>query len=259
MQRKIFTATVLGSLAVLAGCNQPTDQQRMWLAEGERAYKQQHYEQAVQQLSQFVNAAPQRPEVGRALYVRALAQAHQNERSQARSDLERCVRSTDDPDVRWRAYAVLGTLDYEDGQWATAGRVYAAAIADAPREPPTDVMLFRLGVCCERSGRWDDARGPYQRLLVEYPESKLRDSAQRRLDINADHFAIQCGLFSSSENAENMMHDLERNGMVPRIRRETRNRAIYHVVLVGRYGSYEEALRDLARVKGYVPKAVIWP
>ena len=259
MLRTMLTAFALAGLIALAGCNQPTDQQRLWLAEGERAYQQRQYDRAVQQLSLFVNDAPERPEVGRALYVRALAHAHSGQRTRSRSDLTRCVNSSQDPTVRWRAHAVLGTLDYEDSQWDSAARSYAAAVADAPRRPPTDVLLFRLGVCYERSGRWDVARGAYQRLLVEHPASSFRAAARRRLDIRADHFAIQCGVFADRRNADRLVLDLQRQGMAPRVRREPRNRIMMHIVLVGRYVTYEEAVRDLARVKGYVPKAVIWP
>ena len=70
----------------------------------------------IRQLTQFIDQAADQPEVGRALYVRALAYAHSDQRLRSRSDLVRCVGSAKEDDLRWRSYTVLGTLDYEDGQ-----------------------------------------------------------------------------------------------------------------------------------------------
>ena len=114
-------------------------------------------------------------------------------------------------------------------------------------------------MCLERSGRWAEARAPYQRIVDQFPARGLAAAAQRRLQINADHFAVQCGVFSQRKNAESLMIDLERQGLAARIRQEPRRGVPMHVVLVGHYATYEQALQELARVKGYVPKAVLWP
>jgi len=244
---------------MLAGCQGLTAEHRRWLAEGERAYQQRQYEQAIGQLSQFIPAASGRPEAARALYVRGMAYARSNQRIQARSDLSRCLEQTQDADLRWRAYAVLGTLDYEDGQWSAAARAYSSAAQIAPPAPPTDTILFRLGVCQERCRRWAAAREPYERLMRDFPTSAWADAARRRLAIKADHFAVQCGVFAAQENAERLAADLKRQGLSPYIQREQRGQSRVYVVLVGRYDGYEEALSALAEIKGYVADAVLWP
>ena len=259
MNAKLCFILLVLPTSLLLGCNGLTEQQRLWLAEGERAYQAERYDQAVQHLTRFVNAAGDRPELGRALYTRSLAHARSGRRTEARSDLVGCVNTAADRDVRWRAFTVLGTLDFEDRQWDTASRAYAAAAEIAPRVPPTDTVLFRLGLCHERTGRWAAARAPYQRIVKEFPASSVAAAARRRLQINATHFAAQCGVFGDKKNADYLVTQLERDGLDAWVRMEPRNGVPMHVVLVGRHSNYDESLRELARVKGYVPKAVLWP
>ena len=259
MRANPFTIVALIGLLCSMGCQGLTEQQRAWLDAGEQAYRQRKYSHAIEQLTRFVSEVPNRPETQRAVYVRGLARVRSQQRLAARTDLSHCAQTSRDSDLRWRAYAVLGTIDYEDRQWATAGRAYAAAAEIAPKVPPTDVILFRLGVCHERCGRWSDSLAPYRRIVAQFPASSVRAAAQRRLQIKADHFAVQCGVFSSEDNAVRLVNKLRQEGLRARVRTEPRGGVRMKVVLVGRFTRYDDALRELSRVKGYEPKAVLWP
>jgi tetratricopeptide (TPR) repeat protein len=258
MRTALFTVVGLAGLVAAAGCH-GLSEQRQWLAEGEEAYRQQQYSQAVQRLTLVADAAADRPEGQRALYVRALARLKGGQRLAARADLTTCLETASDPEIRWRGFTTLGTIDYEDGQWGSAARSYSVASDAAPHGPPTDVILYRCGLCCERSGHWAEARRPYQRIVSEFPSSNLASAAARRLRLNADCFAVQCGVFSQGQNAERLVSDLRREGLSAYVRPEPRAEGNVQVVLVGRLARYDEALRELARVKGYVPGAVLWP
>jgi tetratricopeptide (TPR) repeat protein len=267
MLRARLWLIVLLAGAVQTGCNGVQTEPRTYLAQAEAAYKSRQYGQAVSLLTRCISAKPDSALLARAHYVRALALARSGQRDRARADLERCLKIATDNDIRWRAYTVLGTLNFEDGDWDGAGRAYGAAIDIGPQAPPMDVLLFRLGQCYERVGRWMQARRPYQRILEEYPQSSLVPQARRRLALGADHFAVQCGVFSDRRNAQALCEELRRAGFSPQIRTETRSgrygesaaAGTVYVVLVGEFATYEEAERELARVKGYVPAAVIWP
>jgi len=261
---------VLFAAALHTGCNAVQTEPRTYLAQAEAAYKSRQYGQAVSLLTRCISAKPESAVLARAYYVRAMALARSGQRDRARADLEHCLRIATDNDIRWRAHTVLGTLNFEDGDWDGAGRAYGAAIDIGPQAPPMDVLLFRLGQCYERVGRWVQARRPYQRILEEYPQSSLVPQARRRLALAADHFAVQCGVFSDRRNAQALCEELRRAGFSPQIRTEARAgrygdapssvaSGLMYVVLVGEFATYEEAERELARVKGYVAAAVIWP
>ncbi len=246
-------------LALLVGCNGLNEPQRTCLADGERAYAQRQYRTAIDRLTVFLNRAGNRPEAARALYVRGMSQALAGGRPQAYSDLEQAVRQGADPQVAWRASAVLGILHFEDEHWAAAAQALAYAVSKMPAAPPMDALLFRLGLCYERTGRWSEALAPYRRILSAFPQAAYAARADRRVQLRADHFSIQAGVFSQQAGAEGVAEDLRRGNLPASVQRESRGGQYYYVVLVGRYNSYEQAKSALAQVLGYVPSAVLWP
>ena len=253
---QLTIVVVLAGLG-LTGCQGLNDQQRAWLTHGEQAYAEGRYPVAISELTRFVNAVPDRPETHRALYVRGLAHVRSQQRLDARKpDLSRCAETSTDTDIRWRAYAVLGTIDYEDRQWASAARAYAAAAEIAPRVSPTDVILFRLGVLPGAERAMGERFGAISADCGGFRHQRWpRAAAQRRLQIKADYFAVQCGVFSSEDNAARVVSDLQRDGLSAYVRDEPRGGVRMKIVLVGHFERYEEALQELSRVKGYVPEA----
>lgn len=259
MRRVCATIALAAGVLVLAGCSGLTEQQRAWLAEGRQAFEQQRYTRAVQQLSRFLDEVAGKPETTEALYVRAMSHAKSGQRAQAYNDLQRCVATSTNPDVAWRAQVVLGTLSFEDERWDAAGQAYGAAAKTMPPVPPMDAVLFRIGQCYERTGRWTEAQGSYRALVDHFPVGVNAAAARRRIQLNADHFAVQCGVFSRRENADRLRMDLKANGLEAYVRQEPRDQRTMYVVLVGRHASYGEARQQLAAVRVHVRDAVLWP
>jgi tetratricopeptide (TPR) repeat protein len=256
--RRLILLSVTGCLLLACGC-EPSMTYRDWLMQGEQACTEKKYDEAIRHLTQYINAAGGSPEAARAHYLRGVALAELSRRQDARQDLQRAAAFPGQADVCWRANSVLGTLDYEDGRWAEAAKYYEAVAEIAPQEPPKDLFLFRLGACYERMGRWENARRVFRRIVDEFPQSSVVSDAVRRTQINADHFSVQCGVFSSIKNAEGLVKQLQQAGFSPTVQREPRGGVLVYVVRVGRFNNYEMAIQELARVKGYVPTAVLWP
>jgi tetratricopeptide (TPR) repeat protein len=257
---KATPSVIFGMLLLAAGCAGLTPEQRTWMADGEQAYEAQRYTDAVDRLTLVIDAVgPQRPEYARALYIRGMCRAQAGDRSGAYTDLRQCVANAAAGDVVWRAYVVLGTLHFEDGKWADAMVAYRAASDRMPRQPPKDTVLFRLGLCYERLGKWRNARTAYAVLAEELPGGTFEAEARRKLNRNAEHFSIQAGVFSVGSNAEAHVSSLRQRNLPAYVRREVHNRVPRHVVLVGQYASYDEAVRQLGRVRQLAPDAVLWP
>lgn len=254
------------ALMVAGGCGGLTSQQLQLLTEGRQAYNQEQFATAAARLSELLEQArPQlqqdKPprELAQALYLRGSCYARLGRRAQALADLRRCVEMGTDADATWRALVVIGTLHYEDGRWEEAQRELAQAVERMPAGPTMQVVLYRQGVCLERVGRWSEARRVFQRLVERFPTGGNVEAARRRLKLNASGYAIQCGVFAQLQNADNLMADLRRKGWETRILREMREGRTLHVVLVGHYPTYEEALRQLEQVRKIQPQAVLWP
>lgn len=259
MDARTRTSIALVTLAAMTGCHEMTARQRMWLVDGERAFTQENYTLAADQLGRFLGEVEQGPEVSRALYVRGMANAKLGRRAQAYADLARAVQVCHDPETFWRASAVLGVMQFEDADWAAAARSLGRAVDRMPTRAPQDRLLFQRGQAQERSGQWSAAQETYRRIVSLFPSGPYADDAERRLQLDADHFAVQAGVFTKRDGAEQLAAQLAGADFPACVRRELRKGAEYHVVLVGRYATYVPALQMLRRVRGYIPDAVLWP
>jgi septal ring-binding cell division protein DamX len=259
MNTRLKLWILLAVLVGLGGCTALTNEQRSMLLNGERAFRDRQYEHAAQTLSAFLGQVNNRPEVARALYTRGMARAMLGQRAWAYSDLQLAARQTGDPELTWQPQAALGIMYFEDDNWAAAAQSLADAVQRMPAMQPKDALLFRLGMCHERTGRWSAAQTPYRRIVSEFPGGSYAAAAQRRLQLNADHFAVQCGVFSHIDNANQLLANLKQHGLRPQVRPEDRKGTSCYVVLEGRYASYSEANQALSRVRTWVPDAVLWP
>lgn len=246
--------------AAVGGCaDRLTAEQRLWLTRGQEYYEREDYAGAIQTLSRFLAQVSTGPEVAQALYVRGLSNAQAGRRPQAHADLRRCLAVAADPETTWRAHVALGTLHFEDEQWARAAEHYGAAQRLMPPAAPKDAVLFRLGLCCERTGRWRQALEYYGKIAGMFAGGNYAEAARRRLLLRADHFAAQCGAFRLADNAEALCANLRKRGLPAYVRQEPRGRSRLYIVLVGRYQSYAEARRQLSVVRQHVPDAILWP
>lgn len=247
------------ALAAAAGCQGPEKRDYpTLLAEGERAFESRRYADADRILTQVANQADAADLRARALYVRGMTRAAAGNRLGGYADLRLAVDRGDE-DVKWRAMGVFGVMQFEDKNWAAAERALATATSRMPVGPPMDAYLFRLGLTRERLGKWNDALKAYEQIQRNMPDGQYGAMARRRLQIRPDHFAVQCGVFQQTASAERQAADLRRKGFDANVRREDRGGQSYYVVVVGRFGSYDDAVQSLRRVKGYVADAVLWP
>lgn len=232
----------------------------MWLTQGQQFYEKEQYSRAIEQFSRFLGEVREGPEVAQALYLRGISNAQLGHRGQAYADLRGCTVTRTNVEAVWRAYVVLSTLLFEDRQWTQAGENLRAAAERMPGIPPKDAVLYRLGLCHERSGRWQDAAECFARVATDFPASTYAEPARRRVQLRTSYYAIQCGAFREESNARRQRADLKQEGLDTYIREEIRGRTPMYVVLTGRYASYEQAQSYLAMVKEqFVADAVLWP
>jgi tetratricopeptide (TPR) repeat protein len=257
----LAAGSVAGLFALLTGCTQGlTRQQQLWLADGKRHFERKAYRRSIESLTRFLNEVRDQPEIGEASYIRGMSYAQAGDRPAAYADLGRAAAMKTQSDTVWRASVVLGTLYFEDRHWNEAARHFHEALVRMPPEKPRDAVLYRMGLCQERMGRWSAARPYYSELLAKFPRSGFADGARRRLRQNAQNFAVQCGAFRTRAFAERRNAELRQKGLETYIQEVVRGKTPLYVVLAGRYTSYDEAVAAQRAIKrDFVPDAVLWP
>ncbi|MBL8880613.1 MAG: SPOR domain-containing protein [Phycisphaerales bacterium] len=229
------------------------------LAAARQAYDRGDFATSMQLLGHYLESADHSQNTEEAMYLRGLSAAKSGKRQQAYADLRRCADAARGSDVRWRASLALGVMYFEDNQWSDAGRAYFTAISTMPERPPMDFALWRLGQCYERTGRWSSATAPYTQLVRKFPASELTPRAKRRIELRPTFFAVRCGAFGNAQNAQRMAADLRQQGFGASVRTETTGGKPLHIVLVGKFDTYESAMQQVAAVRSAAPDAVIWP
>ncbi len=261
-------------LLVGGGCQSLTPQELDWLDGARADFEAKRYERTVEQLALFIDRVENAPELADAYYLRGIASAKLRRRRDAYDDLNAAIRSYPNPEVQWKARVTLGVMLFEDRRWSDASIVLRDALDRMPRRRkanplgmgetgsrrnPTPYVLYLQGLSLERSGAWSEALVPFERITRDFPNSPQSETARLRLRVRPTHFAVQCGVFGRANNADQRLTELQRAGFRPYLKQEPRGRKLVNVVLVGQYRDYQQALRELARVKGFVPDAVLWP
>jgi tetratricopeptide (TPR) repeat protein len=257
MQRlKISIITLLGTL-MLGGCMMVSPQLADGIREGQSQYSKGNYFGAERLLTSAISSDPRSPAVAEAYYVRGLTRLKLNRRSLAEQDLQRALRLANRDDLKANVHVCLATLAFEDENWDIAYVHYKAAEGNLTDLSPSDWILFRLACSAQRSGRWDEGKRYFARILREYPDSETAKSARRML--NCEYFTIQTGAYSTPSGASVQVMRLRQVKLPVRTEVININNRSLQGVFVGRYKDYYQATKGLNMVKRVIPDARIVP
>lgn len=257
MQRFILMALTI-SLGLLAGCSNVNKKMAEGIREGQRQYSRGNFLGAERVLTGAVSVEPENPAVAEAYYIRGLARLKLMRHSVAEQDFQRALRLTDREDLRGNAHVCLGSIAWEDEEWDTAYQHYRLAADSLTLLSPSDWILFRLASSAQRSGRWEEGRKYFARILREYPDSETTRAARKNLSYW--YFTIQLGAFSTPQAAFARVAELKRYGLKTKVYPMTApdGRALKGVFL-GRYNDYYQATKGLIKVRRIVSEARIVP
>ncbi len=257
MQRFILTVLTI-MLGFLAGCSNINQKMADGIREGQRQYSRGNFLGAERILTGAISTEPDNPAVAEAYYIRGLARLKLLRHSVAEQDFQRALRLTDREDLRANAHVCLGSIAWEDEAWDTAFQHYRLAADNLTLLSPSDWILFRLASSAQRSGRWEEGRKFYARILREYPDSETVRTARKNL--NYWYFTIQLGAFATPQGAYARVAELKRYGLTPKVYpMETADGRSLKGVFIGRYNDYYQATKGLLKVKKVVQEARIVP
>jgi len=110
----------------------------------------------------------------------------------------------------------------------------------------SDELLFRVGVTCLRLGMTEEGRRHLGQLLKDHPESTEAAEAKERLALKAMH--LQIARCPNEVTADRRASDARARGLQAEVIRSAAAPG-ERLVVVGRFTRFEDALRELARIR----------
>ncbi len=239
----------LAAMLVVGGCGGAAPRQgRRLLAESQNSLVLGDYTNTIKKADRFLREYGGTREAGRAYYLRGKAKLSLGKIIAAKSDLREAVDRSGNGDVRSNAGMALGQLAFDSGQMVLAEELYREAIKDIEvGKPPGDHAHYRLGCVLQRRGLWRKAELEFRRVVEYFANTELARRSSRR--VNATAWTVQAGAFSSEPRAVAMLKKLRAGGLAPEVRAVLGKSGPLFIVVVNRYGTYQQAARALWSVK----------
>ncbi|MBN1344941.1 MAG: tetratricopeptide repeat protein [Phycisphaerae bacterium] len=249
LARKNIQIVAVLLVSLVAGCGQLTPEARQQLADGAHQYELAKYGEASTTLTRFIDQNADAPEAGEAQYIRGLCELKLRRRTEAQRDFEAAVSKTPRAEVKTRSQAALAVMAYDDGNWDRAIRYYQEAIPWLSDVREYDDHLLRFALCQQRMGNWEQSAHLLARILHEYPKGSAAKTAKYLLGWNRPYFTIQCHALSDAQNAAKEVARLRSLGLLADQQLDTRDGRALYLIQVGKFPTYDEALRELQRIR----------
>lgn len=192
-----------------------------------------------------------------AYYLRGMARYRMKQYEPAERDLAEVARRSDENSLRVRAMDALGELAYLQGEMTrSAGFLKDVLRQTPPGEKPGDHAHFRLGCIRQRQGRWEEADLHFHKLMYQFSDSSLAESARQR--VGARKWTIQVGAYEEHETAQQQIPRYQIHNMpTPRIEPVLRDGRLVFLLQVGRWDEFSPAAESLGSVRTLEPEAFV--
>jgi tetratricopeptide (TPR) repeat protein len=242
---------------------------RAELNAGYQSLQQRDYNAAMTAAEKFLRAHPTGgPGTAEALYLqgrvyeqRATSGEHAGADAQSKMDLQsaraayvKALTMPSEPRLTGLIHAGVANVAYFQDDYTTAMSEWAAAFPDLSDPDAKAWSLYRIGICQQRLGRFDQADRTFISVRQQFPTSVPAGRASQH--IGAKGFYVQVGAFTDVANADRIAASLQSQGF----------HAVRDVgsagqteVRVGPTPSYSEAKQLQSRLASAYPGAAIEP
>jgi cell division septation protein DedD len=279
----------MGWIACVAGCQQlpPEAIQQIEQARGE--LQRRNYAKCEAILNPVIASNQTNDGIAEALYMRGQCRLMKDQRRMGVHDLTTAQHIAREKRLRAWIEVQLGNVAFDDGSYPQARELYESALPVLPDTPPTDQVMHQLAMACERTGDRAESARVIGDLAQKFPtstyasgnrgrkstapsttapryRSNVRPTGMTTLTATSPmpprtslngRFEIQCGAYARIEHAHQAAARLRQQGINALAIPEARGAGAKHVVRVGKYDTYREASRMLARVRQFHTDAFI--
>lgn len=253
-----------------AGCSSgPTPNDRAKLHAGYQSLNQRDYDAAMTAAEQFLRTHPAgSPGSAEALYLqgrvyeqRATSAERTGDDQRSRMDLQsaraayvKALTVPAEPRLVALIHSGVANVAYFQDDYGTAMNEWAVAFPDLAEPEAKAWALYRIGICQQRLGRFDQADHTFISVRQQFPKATPAERAS--LHLGARAFYVQVGAFSDVKNADRIAASLSSQGFHAARAVGTSGQ---NEVRVGPANTYAEAKQLQARLLGTYPTATIEP
>jgi tetratricopeptide (TPR) repeat protein len=267
-QYSIRFFTLIMTALLLAGCNslprQQKIQQKQTLEAAFAALNTRNYPQASARADEYLRVDSRSREAAEAFYVKgrasegiALGQPPREARAQflaARDAYHSALRLGPSQPLDSRIRAGLANVSYWMDDYGTALEEWKRAYAGLEDADTRAFTLYRIGLCQQRLGRFEDADRSFERVQQEFAASEAAQRAREHQ--GARNFTLQLATFNNASAADAAVAKLKRDVQQPSTTKDARGNT---VVMIGPIASYPQASALKDRYAVQFPYAVVVP
>jgi tetratricopeptide (TPR) repeat protein len=193
---------------------------------------------------------------GRAVEARPKSSVAQvtTDLAEARSDYEKALaENPTEPDLSQVRSALANVAFFQD-DYLTAKGNWGAVSASAMDTDSRAWVLYRVGLCQQRLGRFDEADRTFQRVQRSYPDTEQAKRAEEHIGVRS--FAVQVATMSQKSTADKLVDMLAKQGLKAAVTPDSKGR---FVVSIPNLNSYSLAKQVRTQVAADYPDAMINP
>lgn len=261
---------ILLAAMLVAGCaSTKSAEDKKTLQAGYDALAAKDYDAAMARASEFIannpNGGPGTPE---ALYLQGRVSEHRAEtadaaghQAEAHSDLqdarstyEHALTLNPPPKMAALLHAGVANVAYFEEDYFTAMREWAAAYPGLTQPEARAWVKYRLGLCQQRLGRFDEADRSFADVRRDFPHSEPAQRAAAHEGVKG--FYVALGSWADPKAADAVVAGLRKQGFAAEHATLPDGR---HSVRVGPVNNYDQAKTLRTRLLGAYPAATIEP
>jgi outer membrane protein assembly factor BamD (BamD/ComL family) len=252
----------------MRGCSSRADRlSQGQLGQGYDALAQRQYSQAIAAADAYLSTAGTGDKgVAEALYLKGRAIEQQlvdqptpaaqvqAQWQQARVLYVQALEQKPSPELEALIRAGIANVAFYQDDFQTALEQWNAASAGLKQPDAQEWVLYRMGQCQQRTGRFEEADRTYAAVQERYPGGQAAAKAKERQGARA--FYVQLATFSSPASADRASAELKRQGIQPQRISDAQGR---QVIRVGPLPTYAQAKAVKQRQAATYPDALIIP
>ena len=265
--RATITGSIFLTALIVGGCTPPAKNPKAGPAPLQRAnaaLAAKDYPAVItaadEQIASPENTAKSRAQAfylkGRAVESRpkAVPSAANADLAAARALYEQALAQKPPEPEESKIRSALANVAYFQDDFTTALGNWNAATKNLPTQEDRAWAMYRIGLCQQRLGRFDQANNTFEQVQRTYPGSEQARRAKEHA--GSTSFRVQVATFAKAEPADQVIQKLRARGLTPAKQADLQGR---NVVVVPNLPTYQAAKEARAKVLHDFPDALILP